>query len=146
MSYVFLNPLKHLDRDEVWQESQCSVRIEWSQCNYGGQRAWFRYPVEGRNRRVVKVATPSFDLIVMSSSLRKVLKTYDCVAEVSMRASVSEAKRGLPTNVNEATLMISAIQDSNFFMLIFLFRLILLVISRDALDQWLSLRFITPVF
>lgn len=43
---------ERLDRDEVWQESQYSIQIEWTQCNYGGQRAWFRCPVEGCNRRV----------------------------------------------------------------------------------------------
>ena len=38
--------------DGEWQSMVYPVRIEWTTCNYGGQRAWFRCPVVGCGRRV----------------------------------------------------------------------------------------------
>jgi hypothetical protein len=37
---------------ESWQALEYSVRIEWTRCNYGGKRAWFRCPATGCSRRV----------------------------------------------------------------------------------------------
>lgn len=37
---------------EEWQEKQYFVLIDWTDCNYGGQRAWFRCPMAGCGRRV----------------------------------------------------------------------------------------------
>ena len=37
---------------EEWQDKEYSVRLDWTGCNYGGQRAWFRCPVAGCGRRV----------------------------------------------------------------------------------------------
>ena len=38
--------------DEEWQEMNYPVYLEYSACNYGGQRAWFRCPAAGCGRRV----------------------------------------------------------------------------------------------
>lgn len=39
-------------RESEWQHMDCSVQIEWTPCNYGGHRAWFRCPAECCGRRV----------------------------------------------------------------------------------------------
>jgi hypothetical protein len=39
------------DRDP-WQHLEYPVRIEWTRCNYGGARAWFRCPSRECDRRV----------------------------------------------------------------------------------------------
>jgi hypothetical protein len=36
---------------QTWQSLEYSVRIEWTRCNYGGKRAWFRCPARGCGRR-----------------------------------------------------------------------------------------------
>jgi len=35
-----------------WRTERYSVLLEWSSCNYGGRRAWFRCPASGCGRRV----------------------------------------------------------------------------------------------
>ncbi len=35
-----------------WQDMKYPVTLEWTACQYGGQRAWFRCPVVGCGRRV----------------------------------------------------------------------------------------------
>ncbi len=35
-----------------WKSQNYPVRIEWTPCNYGGTRAWFRCPAVGCGRRV----------------------------------------------------------------------------------------------
>lgn len=37
---------------EEWQDKEYPVLIEWTDCNYGGRRAWFRCPGAGCGRRV----------------------------------------------------------------------------------------------
>ena len=37
---------------ESWQEENYPVTVEWTRCNYGGSRAWFRCPAAGCGRRV----------------------------------------------------------------------------------------------
>jgi hypothetical protein len=37
---------------EAWQDKEYPIRLEWTDCNYGGQRAWFRCPASGCGRRV----------------------------------------------------------------------------------------------
>ena len=39
-------------REEHFEDKACIVRIEWSFCNYGGHRPWFRCPIAGCERRV----------------------------------------------------------------------------------------------
>jgi len=43
---------RHRSGDEAWQEKEYSVSLDWTDCNYGGQRAWFRCPAAGCGRRV----------------------------------------------------------------------------------------------
>jgi hypothetical protein len=38
--------------DEDWQSKKYPVRVEWTPCNYGGSRPWFRCPAVGCVRRV----------------------------------------------------------------------------------------------
>lgn len=38
--------------DVDWQDMEYPVPIEWTSCNFGGQRAWFRCPAVGCGRRV----------------------------------------------------------------------------------------------
>lgn len=38
--------------ESKWQDMEYHVAIEWTDCHYGGQRAWFRCPVAGCGRRV----------------------------------------------------------------------------------------------
>jgi hypothetical protein len=42
----------HRRSDEPWKDEAYSIHIEWTPCNYGGTRAWFRCPVRGCGRRV----------------------------------------------------------------------------------------------
>jgi hypothetical protein len=35
-----------------WQDLKYPVTVEWTDCHYGGQRAWFRCPAVGCGRRV----------------------------------------------------------------------------------------------
>ncbi len=37
---------------EAWQDKEYPVRLEWTDCNYGGQRAWFLCPAAGCGQRV----------------------------------------------------------------------------------------------
>jgi hypothetical protein len=37
---------------EAWQDKEYPVRLDWTDCNYGGQRAWFLCPAAGCGRRV----------------------------------------------------------------------------------------------
>jgi hypothetical protein len=30
--------------EDEWQSVECPVRLEWTECNYGGKRAWFLCP------------------------------------------------------------------------------------------------------
>lgn len=43
---------RHRRYDEPWQSEDYPVSIEWTPCNYGGERAWFRCPATGCGRRV----------------------------------------------------------------------------------------------
>ena len=38
-----------------WKSENYPIRIEWTPCNYGGSRAWFRCPADGCTRRVAKL-------------------------------------------------------------------------------------------
>ena len=38
--------------DGEWQDMEYPIPLEWTNCNYGGQRAWFRCPAAGCGRRV----------------------------------------------------------------------------------------------
>ena len=40
------------DNDGEWESQSYPVTVEWTPCNYGGGRAWFRCPASGCNRRV----------------------------------------------------------------------------------------------
>ncbi len=43
----------HRTSGGAWQtEQQYPVRLQWTPCNYGGRRAWFRCPARGCGRRV----------------------------------------------------------------------------------------------
>ena len=38
-----------------WQPMEYPIYLEWTGCNYGGQRAWFLCPANGCGRRVAKL-------------------------------------------------------------------------------------------
>jgi hypothetical protein len=42
---------RHRRGDADWQSTEYAVRLDWTSCNYGGQRAWFRCPAAGCGRR-----------------------------------------------------------------------------------------------
>ena len=37
---------------EPWQDCSNTLRIDWTPCNFGGRRAWWRCPLPGCDRRV----------------------------------------------------------------------------------------------
>lgn len=37
---------------EEWQDQEYPILLDWTSCNYGGKRAWFRCPARGCGRRV----------------------------------------------------------------------------------------------
>jgi hypothetical protein len=43
---------KHRSGGGEWKSENYPVRVEWTPCNYGGTRAWFRCPAVGCGRRV----------------------------------------------------------------------------------------------
>ena len=43
---------KHRSGSEEWQDKEYPVRLDWTSCNYGGQRAWFLCPAAGCGRRL----------------------------------------------------------------------------------------------
>jgi hypothetical protein len=42
----------HRRNDGPWKNEDYPVTVEWTRCNYGGARAWFRCPASGCGRRV----------------------------------------------------------------------------------------------
>jgi hypothetical protein len=49
--HIILN-YRHQRKGEDWKTQRYPVNLDWSDCHYGGQRAWFRCPTDGCNRRV----------------------------------------------------------------------------------------------
>jgi len=43
---------RHRRFDEPWKEQEYPVMLEWTPCNYGGMRIWFRCPIWSCGRRV----------------------------------------------------------------------------------------------
>jgi len=43
---------RHCRYGDNWKDENYLVVIEWTSCNYGGKRAWFRCPGSGCGRRV----------------------------------------------------------------------------------------------
>jgi hypothetical protein len=41
--------------DEEWTKAEYPVSLEWTRCNFGGERAWFLCPRPGCGRRVAKL-------------------------------------------------------------------------------------------
>lgn len=48
----------HRRNDDPWERSEYPVFLEWTRCNYGGRRAWFRCPRQGCHRRVAMLYGP----------------------------------------------------------------------------------------
>ena len=46
---------RHSRNDDKWQNHDYPVRLDWTSCRYGGQRAWFLCPALGCGRRVAVV-------------------------------------------------------------------------------------------
>jgi hypothetical protein len=40
------------DRSQEWEQKEYPVSLEWTRCNYGGERPWFRCPAARCGRRV----------------------------------------------------------------------------------------------
>ena len=43
---------RHRRNEEAWQSEEYPVYLDWTPCNYGGQRPWFVCPARGCGRRV----------------------------------------------------------------------------------------------
>jgi len=43
---------RHRRHEETWKDEKYPVPIEWTPCNYGGSRPWFRCPAIGCGRRI----------------------------------------------------------------------------------------------
>ncbi len=43
---------RHRSSGGEWKEERYPVHLDWSPCNFGGQRAWFLCPASGCGRRV----------------------------------------------------------------------------------------------
>src|ERR1700731_1852688 len=43
---------RHRSNDQDWKNEDYPVLLEWTRCNFGGERAWFVYPARGCGRRV----------------------------------------------------------------------------------------------
>ena len=51
---------RHQRGNEDWQSTEHAVLLDWTSCNYGGRRAWFRCPADGCGRRVAHLYSGSF--------------------------------------------------------------------------------------
>jgi len=63
-----------------WKWMQYTVRVEWTKCNYGGHRPWFRCPNSGCLRRVA----------VLYGGERFVCRLYNQLVYESQRLSRSD--------------------------------------------------------
>lgn len=43
---------RHRTHDQDWKSEDYPVLLEWTRCNFGGERAWFICPARGCGRRV----------------------------------------------------------------------------------------------
>jgi len=43
---------RHRSGSSDWKDESYPVRLDWTPCNFGGERAWFRCPASGCGRRV----------------------------------------------------------------------------------------------
>lgn len=50
--YVTLSYRTRKHEGEEWTSKEYPVTVEWTPCNYGGERAWLRCPAAGCGRRV----------------------------------------------------------------------------------------------
>ena len=46
---------RHQSNGSEWKNHNYPVLLEWTPCNYGGLRAWFKCPASGCDRRVAKL-------------------------------------------------------------------------------------------
>lgn len=46
---------RHRRGSDDWQPIEYPVWLDWTDCNYGGRRAWFRCPAKGCGRRVASL-------------------------------------------------------------------------------------------
>ena len=46
---------RHQSNGSEWKSQNYPVMLEWTPCNYGGLRAWFKCPASGCDRRVAKL-------------------------------------------------------------------------------------------
>ena len=43
---------RHRDKDNAWKQERYTVQLDWTECSYGGERAWFLCPAKSCGRRV----------------------------------------------------------------------------------------------
>jgi hypothetical protein len=43
---------RHRSADKDWKDANYPVQLDWTECNFGGRRAWFLCPASGCSRRV----------------------------------------------------------------------------------------------
>ena len=53
---------------EEWQDMNYPVYLEYTACNYGGRRAWFRCPAIGCGRRVANSTVAGSSLVGIAIS------------------------------------------------------------------------------
>lgn len=46
---------RHQSNGSEWKNQNYPILLEWTPCNYGGLRAWFKCPASGCGRRVAKL-------------------------------------------------------------------------------------------
>ena len=57
---------KHQSNGNEWKSQNYPVMLEWTHCNYGGLRAWFKCPANGCGRRVAKLHIGSAGIFACS--------------------------------------------------------------------------------
>lgn len=73
-----------------WQAKEYTVFLDWTACNYGGQRAWFRCPAVGCGRRVALLYLGSAGIFACRHCYRL---AYDCERETADDRATRQADK-----------------------------------------------------
>ena len=90
---------RHRSGGGEWQDEFYAVRLDWTHCTYGGQRAWFLCPGAGCGRRV---AILYFDGLFTCRQCCRI--AYSCQRESTIdraarRADTIRQRLGWPTGL-----------------------------------------------
>jgi len=81
---------RHRTRGEDWQPMAYGVRLEWTDCHYGGSRPWFLCPAQGCGRRVAKLYHGPAGIFACRHCYRL---AYDCQRESDDDRATRRAER-----------------------------------------------------